>query len=76
VFVGISLKVYITQGTSTMIPIIIGNSTVQQNNISWSNLILGNEALTQININIIKLDFRPKIIPYRLPSSNTELVNK
>ena len=30
-----------------------GNKTVQQNDINWSNLIRGKEALTHMNINII-----------------------
>ena len=30
-----------------------GNKTVQQNDINWSKRILGKEALTHININII-----------------------
>ena len=33
-------------------PIIIGNKTVQQKDINWSNRILGKEALTQIKTNI------------------------
>lgn len=33
---------------------IIGNKIVQQTDINWSNLILGNEALTQIKIKISK----------------------
>jgi len=51
-------------------PIIIGNKTVQQNDINWSNRILGKEALTQIKINMnihvlspkLKLWINPKII--------------
>ena len=30
-----------------------GNRTVQQYDINWSKRILGNEALTQINTNIM-----------------------
>ena len=30
-----------------------GNKTVQQKDINWSKRILGNEALTQMNINTI-----------------------
>jgi len=37
----------------------IGNNTVQQNNISWSKRILGNEARAQMNMKIITQDFRP-----------------
>lgn len=44
-----------------------GNNTVQQKDINWSNLILGKEALTHINMKIrldvfipnIKLDNNP-----------------
>jgi len=75
-FEGINLKLYRIHGTSTIILIIRGNKTVQQNNINWSNLILGNEALTQIKINIIKLDFRPNVIPYIFSSNNRVLFNK
>ena len=37
----------------------IGNNTVQQNDINWSNRILGRLALAQINTKIIKLDLTP-----------------
>ena len=50
-----------------------GNNTVQQNDINWSNLILGKEALTQININIIIELFIPKVILCKKPSTE-ELV--
>ena len=40
------------QGIIIIYPIIIGNNIVQQADINWSNLILGNEALAQINIKI------------------------
>lgn len=43
--------------------ITIGNNTVQQKDISWSKRILGNEALAQINMNIIIQDFIPKAKP-------------
>ena len=46
----------------------IGNSTVQQNDINWSNLILGKEALTQINIKTIIELFIPKVILDKNPS--------
>jgi len=49
------------QGMITMNAIIIGNKTVQQYDISWSNRILGKEALTHINVKIIKQVFKPKV---------------
>jgi len=42
---------------------IIGNKIVQLNDINWSNLIRGNEALTQINVNIIIHVLSPKLKP-------------
>lgn len=45
----------------------IGNSTVQQNDINWSNRILGKLALAQINTKIIILDLIPSIIPEAIP---------
>ena len=51
------------QGIKTIKAIIIGNNIVQENNINWSKRILGKEALTQINVNTIKQDFIPKVIP-------------
>lgn len=48
------------QGINTIHAIIIGNNTVQQKDISWSNLILGYEALDHINTKIIRQDLRPK----------------
>jgi hypothetical protein len=52
----------------------IGNNTVQQNDISWSNLILGNDALTQMKTNTIIELFIPKVTPDNSPSTE-ELVN-
>lgn len=40
-----------------------GSSTVQQNDINWSNLILGNEALTQMKTKTNIELFIPKIKP-------------
>lgn len=40
------------QGIVIIYAIIIGNNIVQQADINWSNLILGNEALAQMNIKI------------------------
>ena len=45
-----------------------GNKTVQQNDINWSNLILGNEALTHIKVKINIELFTPKLKPYIDPS--------
>ena len=46
----------------------IGNNTVQQNDINWSKRILGNDALTQININTIIELLIPKVNPLNNPS--------
>ena len=67
-FVTIISKLYSTQGNKIIKDITIGNNTVQQNSINWSNLILGKLALTQINTKIIKHDLKPKIIPDIKPS--------
>ena len=47
-----------------------GNNMVQEKDINWSKRILGKEALTHININIIKQDFIPIVKPYIIPSIN------
>ncbi len=65
---GIISKLYSIQGTSTTKAITIGNNIVQQKDINWSNLILGNEALAHIKVKIIIHDFTPKVIPYNNPS--------
>ena len=62
-FVDIIPKPYNTQGNNIIKAITKGNSMVQQNDINWSYLILGNEALAQININAIIQDFKPKLKP-------------
>jgi len=49
------------QGKITTNAMIIGNNIVQQYDISWSNRILGKDALTHININIITQAFNPKL---------------
>ena len=54
-------KIYNKEGINTMKANNIGNNTVQQNDINWSKRILGNDALTQININTIIELFIPKI---------------
>ena len=68
IFIGIISKLYSKQGTSTINAITIGSNIVQLNNINWSNLIRGKDALTQIKVNIIIEDFTPKFIPYNIPS--------
>ena len=55
-------------GTSIINEITKGNNMVQQKDINWSKRILGNEALTHINIKIIIEDFNPKLTPYNKPS--------
>lgn len=52
---------YTKQGITIINAIIIGNKIVQQKDISWSNLILGKDALTHIKIKIIKQVFNPKL---------------
>jgi hypothetical protein len=53
---------------------IIGNRTVQQNDINWSKRILGKEALAQIKVKIMIELFNPKFKPYNSPS-NVGLLN-
>ena len=48
----------------------IGNRIVQEKDINWSNRILGKEALTQINTNIIIQDLIPIAKPDNIPSIN------
>jgi hypothetical protein len=54
-------KLYKTLGTNIINAITIGNKINQQYDINWSNLILGNEALTHINIKIIIQLFTAKL---------------
>ena len=63
ILTGIIPKLYRIQGTSIINAMTIGNSTVQQNDISWSYLIRGKEALAQIKINIIIQALSPITIP-------------
>jgi hypothetical protein len=56
-------KTYKVQGNKTIKANNKGNNTVQQNDINWSKRILGNEALTHININTNIELFNPIIIP-------------
>lgn len=69
----------IIHGINTINAITTGNNMVQLNNISWSNLIRGKEALTQINTKIIIDDFIPILNPYNNPSikgSDISVVNE
>ena len=52
ILLGMMSNPYIIQGTKTMNAITIGNSIVQENDISWSKRILVKEALTHIKIKI------------------------
>ena len=62
-------KLYNTHGIKIMKAKRIGNSTVQQKDISWSKRILGNDALTQIKEKINKLDFIPRHNPSKNPTN-------
>lgn len=44
---GRTSKLYKTQGDVTISAITVGSRVVQQKDINWSNLIRGNDALTQ-----------------------------
>jgi len=57
------LKLYKRQGTKIIKAKTTGNKTVQQKDISWSKRILGKEALTHINTNIIIELLIPKFKP-------------
>ncbi len=46
----------------------MGNSMVQQNDINWSNRILGKEALAHIKTKIIIQVLSPKVRPDSIPS--------
>lgn len=70
-FTEIKCKPHTVQGKTTINAIIIGNSIVQQYDISWSNRILGKEALTHININIITQAFKPRLRPVFNPCNST-----
>ena len=65
---------YSNEGISIINANRIGNNTVQQNDISWSNLILGNDALTHMKTNTIIELFIPKVKLDNSPSTE-ELVN-
>ena len=54
---------YNKHGIKTIKPNNIGNNTVQQKDINWSNLILGNDALAHMNVKIIIELFNPKLKP-------------
>ena len=65
---GIISKLYKIQGTKIINEITIGKSIVQQNDINWSNRILGKEALAHIKTKIIIQAFSPKFRPQSVPS--------
>lgn len=65
-------KLYKTQGNNIIKDITKGSNAVQQNNISWSYLILGKLALTHIKTKIIIQDLNPNIIPDKNPSTTGE----
>lgn len=67
---GIISKLYIIQGTNTINAITTGSSIVQENDINWSNRILGKEALTHIKTKIITQDLIPIVKPNIIPSIN------
>ena len=50
-------------GTRIINPNATGSIPVQQKDISWSYLSLGNEALTQMKMNRSKHTFNPKANP-------------
>ena len=60
---GIISKLYIIHGINIIKAITIGNSIVQQNDINWSNRILGKEALAHIKTNIIIQALSPITTP-------------
>ena len=62
-------NIYNNEGINTINANSKGNKTVQQNDINWSNLILGKEARHHININTIVLLFIPNITPEYTPSN-------
>lgn len=55
------------QGIKIIIANNKGNKTVQQNDINWSNLILGNEALTHMKRKTNIELFNPILIPENKP---------
>ena len=61
------LNTYNIHGIKNINPNNIGNNTVQQKDINWSKRILGNEALTHMNINTIIALFIPKVKPKKRP---------
>lgn len=70
ILVGTASKETIIHNTKNMKAKTKGNSTVQQNCISWSNLIRGKEALTHINANMKRQDLKPKARPEIAPSKS------
>jgi len=70
IFVGIESNATIIHGTKNIKAKTNGNKTVQHTVISWSYLILGNEARTHIKPNIIIQVLTPNVIPDRSPDNN------
>lgn len=68
-------NIYNNEGTNTMNANKIGSSTVQQKDINWSNLILGNDARHHIKINIIIELFTPKDKLCNNPSTEELVIN-
>jgi len=58
-----TLKLYKIQGIKMIKAKTKGNKIVQQKLINWSKRILGNDALTQINMKTIIELFNPIINP-------------
>lgn len=62
------------QGNNTIKAITKGNNIVQQKDINWSYLILGNEALAHIKVKTIIDDLIPKDRLYINPSTAGKLI--
>ena len=60
---GIIEKLCKIQGTKIIKAIATGKRIVQQNDINWSNRILGKDALAHIKTKIIIQAFSPKLRP-------------
>lgn len=73
---GIISKLYKIQGIKIIKAITIGSKIVQQNDINWSNLILGKEALAHINTKTRIQVLNPKIKPCNIPSISELCNNK
>lgn len=69
------MNIYNKQGIKNINANNKGNNTVQQKDISWSNRILGNDALTHININTITEVLIPNTILENNPSNENSQVD-